>query len=124
MATAKDKEIKIVALPGGITEAQLAAWKKEHNYKEQGDVFTVEVDVNGDGKDIKTAWFHKPGLDEFGRATTLATKDDFMGAGNVLFESTYLGGDPEVRNNPEYKASCFATLLQRFKIRKAVVKNW
>ena len=104
-------------LPGGITEAQVSAWKKEHNIEK---VYPIKVPTqDGDNPHTVTGYFKKPDL--LTLSAVASARDDMARAGNIMIENCFLGGDPEIKNNEEVKMAVIVELGQLFKVRKATV---
>jgi len=112
------KNEKTVAdlLAGGVTQAQIAAWKKEH-----GDVYRISV-PGADNDGVATGYFKKPNLAIIGAASKYATSDP-MKFGEIVFNGCWLGGDPEMQHDEETKASCMGKLSEMFKIREAQLEK-
>ncbi|MGE0635988.1 MAG: hypothetical protein AB7P01_06085 [Bacteroidia bacterium] len=104
-------------LPGGVTQAQLDKWKKEH-----GEVKEVEVPLDDTGKNTVTCFVKKPNIDILGAAAAVAETDP-MKSGLILFDNCYLGGDPETKGNEEVKMSVIVALKSMFRVRVATIKN-
>ena len=83
MATEKKK------LPGGVTAAQMDAWKKE------GPVHIVEVEIN-DGKEKVVGYFREPNRTEYGTAAQIFQKSSPLAVGEFLLNNCKLGGDERI----------------------------
>lgn len=112
MAEEKNKK-----LPGGVTQAQLDKWKKEH-----GEVKEVEIPLDDTGKNIVTCYVKKPNIDILGAAASVAETDP-MRSGLILYDNCYLGGDPETKESDEVKMSVVVALKSMFRVRLAKIKN-
>lgn len=103
-----------MALPGGVTEAQVKQWKSRW-----GEVTSITVK---DGEKSYTGYFKKPDLQTISAASRFMDSDPVRG-GQVVFENCWLGGDPVMKTDDEVK---FATLLQvnrLFRILETEVKK-
>lgn len=108
---------KTEVLPGGITTTQLNEWKAKY-----GTVAQVKVPTNDEHTEHVYCYFKKPSLDIIGAAAKFAETDPVK-SGNILFESCYLGGDPEVKEIDECRMSAMQALSGLFKVRVSEVKN-
>lgn len=104
-------------LPGGITEAQLALWKKEHKKIHQFDVI-----VDEEGKDVATAYFKSPDINTLAAAMQVVDSDP-MQANKILFANTWLGGDERIQTDDELKFSVYVKLVRIVKLRTVNIKN-
>lgn len=111
MATKTEKK---ELLPGGVTAAQINAWKKQHK-----EVYKVSVD--DDGK-LVVGYFKKPDLAVISAASRFA-KSDPVKSGQIIFESCWLSGDVELKEVEELQASCFGKLAELFKLREASLEK-
>lgn len=104
-------------LPGGVSQEQINKWKKQH-----GQVFAISIPLDDEGKEKATGYFRKPNLDIVSAANKVG-KTDMIRGGLVAFESTFLGGDPIIKEDDEVKMSAIEAVGQLFKVREAEVKN-
>lgn len=110
---ATDKKSNLLA--GGVTQAQIDAWKKEH-----GKIYSIAVPTNDNAESDKvTGYFKKPNLATISAAASAG--NDILRVGNIMLENLFLGGDPEIKANEEVKMSVIAELSKLFKIRQAEV---
>jgi hypothetical protein len=112
MATKSEKVEEKLA--GGVSPAQLAAWKKTHK-----DVYQITVD--DEGKEV-TGYFKKPDMAVISAASRFASSDPVK-SGEIMFESCWLAGDVELKEVEELKVSCFGKLAELFKVREAKIKK-
>lgn len=75
---------------GGITEAQIDAFKAEH-----GQVHRVDI---VEGADTHIGYFHRPDFQTI-KAITKVSKTDEVEAGKVLFDNCWLGGSEALRKD-------------------------
>lgn len=101
-------------LPGGVKQSQVNAWKRDHN----NEVYAIDVKTP---EKTYTAYFKKPDLDILSAAS--AHKDVPIQAGRVMFDSCWLGGDDEIRDKDEYKASAMKMLGGLFELYEAEIKK-
>lgn len=113
-AKEESQEPKEEVLAGGVTKAQIAKWKKDH-----GDVF--QIDCEHEGKTY-TGYFRKIGMAELSAAAKFVESDPFK-SGNILFDSTVLACDPEMKSVDEIKVGAISKLNTLFKIATATVKK-
>lgn len=77
-------------LNGGLTEEQVAVFKKQHRKS-----FAVEVQ---DGDEVHIGYFKRPTFDTI-KAVTKVAKTDEVEAGKVMFDNCWLGGSEELRKD-------------------------
>jgi len=106
-----------VILAGGVSQDQINAWKKQH-----GDIYAIDVNTDDKGKNKATGYFKKPNLAIIGAASKYIETDP-MQSSAIMFDSCWLGGDPEMQNVDEVKASAMGKLGELFKIREASIKK-
>lgn len=90
METTENKEQTGRTFDGGITEAQIAAFKAKH-----GKVHRVDIVENGD---TYIGYFHRPDFQTI-KAVTKVSKTDEVEAGKVLFDNCWLGGSEALRRD-------------------------
>ena len=73
---------------GGVSEAQVEAWKQQHRKS-----FAVEVQ---DGDEVHIGYFKRPTLETI-KAVTKVAKTDEVKAGEIMFDNCWLGGSEELR---------------------------
>jgi hypothetical protein len=100
METKKIAEEKneAVLLPGGITHAQLEAWKKEF-----GEVNKIEVNVQG--SDNLVGYFKKPSREAHVNAVDLLSKGSRVDAGAAIMNDTWLGGNEKMLTDSDVSIS-------------------
>ena len=81
-------------LLGGITQAQMDAWKAEH-----GDVFKIEVKVSGN--DLAVCYLRKMTRQEKTYAAQQLAKSDVYGVGDFILRNCRLGGDKRFDTNDQ-----------------------
>jgi hypothetical protein len=99
---------------GGVTPAQINAWKAKHK-----EVYAIAVD--DEGKEL-VGIFKKPDMATISAASRFASSDPVK-SGEILFESCWLGGDIELKELDELKVSCFGKLAELFKVKEATIKK-
>lgn len=101
-------------LPGGVTQSQIDNWKKDF------PVYKISVPIS-DAEDAHkvTGYFKKPNLTVLSAATSAG--NDPLRVGNIMLESLFLAGDPEIKGNDEVKMSVMLELNKLFKVRQAEV---
>ena len=104
-------------LAGGVTEANIAAWKEQYK-----NVFEIKVPTDDTGKNHAIGYFKKPDLDIIAASAKFAETDPIK-SGIVVFDNCWLGGDETMKNDDECKISAISALNDLFKIRLAEVKN-
>ncbi|MBD5231926.1 MAG: hypothetical protein HDS66_07240 [Bacteroidales bacterium] len=75
---------------GGVSEAQVEAWKQQHRKS-----FAVEVQ---DGDEVHIGYFKRPTFETI-KAVTKVAKTDEVEAGKVMFNNCWLGGSEELRTD-------------------------
>ena len=92
-------------LPGGVTKAQIDAWKKAHGVIHKISVI-VEKDAKGKAKDVAVGYIKdvNDDLDIISNAVTLqATR--VLEAKLFVLENAWLGGDERIRTVTKIKIS-------------------
>lgn len=102
-------------LAGGVTQTQIDQWKKDIG----GSIHPITVAMDDLGNRKVTGYFKKPNLTIL--SATSSVSSDPMKAGTMMLEYCWLGGDPEIKENDEVKASVIVALTKLFKIREAEV---
>lgn len=102
-----------------VTPEDIAAWKAKHG---DGQVKEFTVPLDDDNKRSAVGYFSKPDLKTIGAAGKFAESDPIR-SGMILFDSCFLGGDAEFRENDEVKMSAIQALNRWFKVRTALIKN-
>lgn len=90
METRENKEQGGRTFDGGITEAQIKAFKSKH-----GKIYRVDV---VDGNDTHIGYFRRPDFPTI-KAITKISKTDEVEAGKVMFDNCWLGGSEELRKD-------------------------
>lgn len=90
MTTTENKEQRGHTFDGGVTEAQIDAFKREH-----GKVYRVDI---VDGEDTHVGYFRRPDFQTI-KAITKISKTDEVEAGKVMFNNCWLGGSEELRKD-------------------------
>jgi hypothetical protein len=90
METTENKEQAGRTFDGGITEAQIEAFKTRH-----GKIYRVDV---VDGNDTHTGYFRRPDFPTI-KAITKISKTDEVEAGKVMFDNCWLGGSEDLRKD-------------------------
>lgn len=90
METAKQPVQAPTIFNGGLTEAQVAAFKEKHRKS-----FAVEVQ---DGNEVHIGYFKRPTFETI-KAVTKVAKTDEVEAGKVMFDNCWLGGSEELRTD-------------------------
>lgn len=90
MTTTENKEQAGRTFDGGITEAQIEAFKARH-----GKVHRVDIVADGD---THIGYFRRPDFQTI-RAVTKLGKTDEVEAGKVMFDNCWLGGSEELRKD-------------------------
>lgn len=103
-------------LPGGVTQAQISQWKQRW-----GSVTQITVSLDDAGNKA-TGYFKKPGLDTISAASP-KMENDPIGAGKIVFENCWLGGDEIIKTNDEALFSTILEVNRLFKFRETEVKN-
>ena len=85
-----NKELRAQTYDGGITEAQIEAFKAKH-----GKVYRVDI---VDGEDTHVGYFRRPDFQTV-KAITKISKTDEVEAGKVMFDNCWLGGSEELRKD-------------------------
>lgn len=85
-----NKELRAQTYDGGITEAQIEAFKAKH-----GKVCRVDI---VDGEDTHVGYFHRPDFQTV-KAITKISKTDEVEAGKVMFDNCWLGGSEQLRKD-------------------------
>lgn len=85
-----NKELRAQTYDGGITEAQIEAFKAKH-----GKVYRVDI---VDGEDTHVGYFRRPDFQTV-KAITKISKTDEVEAGKVMFDNCWLGGSEELRTD-------------------------
>ncbi len=75
---------------GGVTDAQIEAWKGKHKKVARVDIV--------DGADTHIGYFKRPDFATV-KAITKLSKTDEVEAGKVLFDNCWLGGSAELRTD-------------------------
>lgn len=75
---------------GGVTEAQIEAWKGQHR-----KVYRVDI---VDDEDTHIGYFKRPDFATI-KASTAVAKRDEVEAGKVMFENCWLGGSEALRTD-------------------------
>lgn len=75
---------------GGLTDAQVEAWKQTHRKS-----FAIEI---VDGDEVHVGYFKRPTLATL-KAVTKVVKTDEVEAGKVMFDNCWLGGSEELRTD-------------------------
>ena len=103
-------------LPGGVTPAQLGAWKQRW-----GEVYAFSIKSDDEGT-VVTGYFKKPDLITIAASATKAEADP-VGSGIIVFENCWLGGDESIRTNDEQKFAAIREVNKLFRIRAVEVKK-
>lgn len=90
MTTIENKEQTGRTFDGGITEAQIEAFKGKH-----GKVYRVDI---VDGEETHIGYFRRPDFQTI-KAITKISKTDEVEAGKVMFDNCWLGGSEELRKD-------------------------
>lgn len=85
-----NKELRAQTYDGGITEAQIEAFKAKH-----GKVCRVDI---VDGEDTHVGYFRRPDFQTV-KAITKISKTDEVEAGKVMFDNCWLGGSEQLRKD-------------------------
>jgi hypothetical protein len=83
-------EVRGTTYDGGITEAQIVAFKAKH-----GKVYRVDI---VDGTDTHIGYFKRPDFATI-KAITKVAKTDEVEAGKVMFDNCWLGGSEDLRKD-------------------------
>lgn len=75
---------------GGITQAQIDEWKRQHGR-------IARIDVVDDGE-LHVGYFRRPSLQTMSAVTKLSKTDEVKGA-EVLFDNCWLGGSEALRRD-------------------------
>lgn len=110
------KEVTI-KLGGGITTAQLNAWKAKNE-----EVYAIDVNVDDEGKDIATGYFKKPDLDIVAMAEA-EQKNNYAKGIKTLVANCWLGGDERILTNSELQLAAAKQIFPLFKQRVAKIKK-
>ncbi len=107
---------KTELLGGGITPAQLSAWKSKHE-----KVFAIEVDVDDEGKDVATGYFKRPDL----AIISLASREenDKLKSNKVIYTNCWLGGDERLLKDDVLMLSAMNQIKKLVDIRVSRIKN-
>ncbi|MBD3748937.1 MAG: hypothetical protein IE931_05530 [Sphingobacteriales bacterium] len=81
-------------LAGGVTQAQLDAWKAKH-----GEVHIISVEVSKDDKAV--GYYRKPDRDVLANVVNKATDGLMFEAREFLAQNTWLGGDKRHQTNDD-----------------------
>jgi len=84
-----------------------------------GEVYEIEVEK--EGKVVK-GYFKKPNLQIISAASKYANEDPIK-SGEILFDSCWLDGDMEMRNDDEIKVAAMGSLSNLFKLLEAKIKK-
>jgi len=98
-----------------ITEAQIAAWKKQYN----DDIH--EISVEKDGTKYKCV-VRRPNLIDLQAAEEFA-KDDTIKQNLFVFKQCYLGGDTQFLNDDELRLAAAIETAIKFRFLKATSKK-
>lgn len=112
----RKKEVPVSeTLAGGVTQVQIDSWKAKH-----GKDKIRQIDVKKDEKTTVTCYSRFPSLDEISAAETCQTMVD---KGRLLYNSCYLGGDPETREDEQVMLAVFYEMCKMFRLLSATTKN-
>ncbi len=103
-------EKKAPATSAEVTDAQIAAWKKEH-----GKVFVVESEG-------KKGYLRKPTRKVIGAASVIGGSDGVKMT-EVIVNSCWLGGDEELKTNDDYFLGIVAQIDVLTKTAKVELKE-
>lgn len=103
-------------LAGNVTQAQINQWKQRW-----GSVTQITVTLDDSGN-TATGYFKKPGLDAIAAAGPRMDSDP-IGAGKIVFENCWLGGDEVIKHNDEALFSVILQVNKLFRLRETEVKN-
>lgn len=90
MEKENNNELRAQTYDGGITEAQIDAFKGKH-----GKVYRVDI---VDGEDTHVGYFRRPDFQTV-KAITKISKTDEVEAGKVMFDNCWLGGSEDLRKD-------------------------
>lgn len=102
-------------LGGGMSSSELK------QLKSQGKKI-YSISINDGDKDYK-GWFTKPKLIDLQAATKIG-KDDPFKATMILFESCWIKGDQELKDNDDFKLAAISKFQDILKVRDAEIKEW
>lgn len=102
-------------LPGGVTEAQVQAWKKEY-----GKVRAYSVKKSDTEK--ATCYLRSPDRKVMGAALQ-AQKSDPIKAKETILVNCWLGGDSEIKTNDELFISIAAQLDDLIELKEVEIKE-
>ncbi|MEG1673216.1 MAG: hypothetical protein RR221_06845 [Alistipes sp.] len=75
---------------GGVSDEQIATWKKEHR-----KVHAIEVEDDGE---LFIGYFHRPSMETMAAVNKLTKTDEIKSTG-AMFDNCWLGGDPIVKED-------------------------
>lgn len=104
-------------LPGGITQAQLDAWKEKH-----GGVNVVKVHLSE--AESVTGYFKKPTRDVIANCVNMATEGNVYEAREFLANNTFIGGDARVNTDFDVSISAQINLWKSLNFLKAEVQKY
>lgn len=97
-----------------VTDAQIAAWKKQHTN-------VAEIVVEQDGNAYNCI-VRKPNIDDVLAAEEFA-KDDSLKQAMFLFKQCHLGGDEQFLTDDELRLSAGMEVSKMFRILKVTSKK-
>jgi len=112
----KDNHKPTEALPGGISRAQLNAWKAKYT-----DAYCITIE-DDEGNRL-AAWFRKPDIDCISAAARYAESDP-MKSGLVVFNTCVLHCDAGIEADDNLKISVMNKLGELMKVREAELKKY
>lgn len=97
---------------------QIEAWKKEYGV---GNVFCVKIPhKNVDANTKLNVFIKKPSMTTMAKIARYGDEHIDKSV-EILFEDSYLGGDPEINKYDEYKIALFETVMPMFEVPKAEI---
>jgi hypothetical protein len=103
-------------LPGGVTEAQVKGWKKEH-----GDVHVIEVKV--DENDTATCYIKEADRNVTAVAMSLYAQNKPLETGEFILNNCWLGGDDRCKTHKKISMAAAVQAKNTVQFLEATVKK-
>lgn len=99
---------------GGVSDEQIAAWKKEHR-----KVHAVEVEDDGE---LFVGYFHRPSMETLSAVNKLSKTDEIKSSAAML-DNCWLGGDPVIKTDTMVRMAAIKQLGEMFNQAVGTLKN-
>lgn len=99
---------------GGVSEEQIASWKKEHR-----KVHAIEVE---DGDELYIGYFHRPSMETMSAVNKLAKADEVKST-TTMFDNCWLGGDTVMKTDTLVRMAAIKQLGEMFNRVVGTLKN-